>query len=205
MEFPTIEKEVVAALISVISAAIALVSAWRTERLKHKFEREKLGIAFDLDKLRKTFDLHIKKEYELYEFVFERIYKAYSAFRAALPIDAPLLTIEQIDIDRNLTTTQKIAEKRRLRLEQALEKLGFADEIYARKPFIDPKVFSEIERFWELGANIYTRGAYPDLYKGPTFSEEKESYRPEALKVQLHAVCNAIQRRLAVVDVDKHA
>lgn len=195
---------------ALFAALVALWSAANVERLKSKFEiqRHELNsqlqksledVKLEGDRDRKAYELHVKKEYELYEGIYPELIDAYYAFISTKKIDEEPDILEELSPSGDERTKKEIEDLRHGNLSEALERLHFIDPIIKKKPFINHEVFSEIETFWEMGMDTYLVRNYPALYS-PPFSVDRNEHSEEELKAQLDIICKLIKQRLRVID-----
>lgn len=209
--------KIIVGLLALIASVISVSSTFKIERLKFslsaKFEKEKMLLnqsiqkeltlfGINVDRLKKIYDIHLKKEYELYEFIYPQILNAYEAFCQTKSVDEDPLISELLKLDPSDECENgeiihpSIRRSRENSLEFALSHLSFMNEIVKRKPFIHPDVYSEIQKFWQMGYDTYIVRNYPNLFKAP-FNADKRAYSNAEIEIQLDAVTAAIMNLLA--------
>ena len=192
---------------------VALISFWsaaNVESLKKKFEHQRLelnirlqtsieAIKLENDRSIKAYELHVKREYELYEDIYPKLIDAYYAFINTKRADDEPDALEESGPNGKERTREEIEVIRRERLSEALDHLSFMDPVIKRKPLINNKVFSEIENFWRMGMDTYLVRNYPALYS-PPFSADRKEHSEQELNAQLNIISELIKRRLRIMD-----
>ncbi len=178
--------DTLAAAGAVLVAIVAFWSAGNVERLKLKF-----------DKVRRAYDLHYSKEYELYEEIYPKILGAYNALLEIKRMDSDFDVMERLEIEIDGRSEDDIRTARKVSHDRALEALRFKEQVEWKEPLVPSELYEEIKKFWEMGFDKSFASRYPSLFK-PPMKSDKRDYSAGELEDQLKIVCNKIRNRLLI-------
>jgi hypothetical protein len=128
----------------------------------------------------------------IYEDIYLKLRDTYYTLISTKSLDSEPDTLEAISPEGRKRSTEEVKSLRSSMLGKAFEQLGFMDEVEKKKLFIPPEIFSEIEKFWNMGYDTYMVRQSPPLHK-PPFQSNKRAYSDDELKSQLDTICAAIR------------